>query len=288
MSLSPAIARMRSCCLARSGRLASSLAAAPAPFDSVRVTVTDAASVTPTEIQEQIGAARSSGRLAVWVALSGEETALLPQFLEAGFRVHSGGGSEVDCYIWTGRGEDKVPPYATHTVAVAAVVTDSEGRLLVVNEHRKRAAWKFPGGYVDPGEDISVAAARELREETSVQAVPRTVLAIRHQHGLGRRGDVGDLYVLLHLEATTTDIAIQHTDEIAAARWITLEEFEASSVHPMNQYMAGVVREALRRRGAGEAAMGLEPDRIGKLADPADKVAFLRPADWEAVALSRR
>lgn len=288
MAVSPAFRRSRGACVAGSVRLASSLAAAPAPFDSVRVSVTEAASVTLSEIQDQIGAARSAGKLAVWVALDGEETALLPRFLEAGFHIHSGGGGEVDCYVWTGAGEDKVPPYATHTVAVAAVVTDSEGRLLVVNEHRKRATWKFPGGYVDPGEDLSVAAARELREETSVEAVPRTVLAVRHQHGLGRRRDVGDLYVLLHLEATTTDIAIQHTDEIAAARWITLDEFEASSVHPMNHYMAGVVREALRRREAGEVPMGLVPDSVGKLADPTDEVSFLRPADWEAVALSRR
>ncbi|HKQ87968.1 MAG TPA: NUDIX domain-containing protein, partial [Candidatus Acidoferrales bacterium] len=50
---------------------------------------------------------------------------------------------------------------------------ESDGRVLVCQRRRgDRFAllWEFPGGKVEPGEELSAALARELREELGVEA----------------------------------------------------------------------------------------------------------------------
>jgi 8-oxo-dGTP pyrophosphatase MutT (NUDIX family) len=51
----------------------------------------------------------------------------------------------------------------------AAVVTDGEGRVLLMWRHRfltDRWAWELPMGLIEPGESPAEAAAREVEEET--------------------------------------------------------------------------------------------------------------------------
>jgi len=56
---------------------------------------------------------------------------------------------------------------------VVAAVIERNGRVLICQ--RKRGGrhplkWEFPGGKVEPGEDLRQALARELREELGIQA----------------------------------------------------------------------------------------------------------------------
>jgi 8-oxo-dGTP diphosphatase len=56
---------------------------------------------------------------------------------------------------------------------VVAALIESEGRVLVCQRRRgDRFAllWEFPGGKVEPGEELSAALARELNEELGVEA----------------------------------------------------------------------------------------------------------------------
>ena len=53
--------------------------------------------------------------------------------------------------------------------AMTAVLDEQGERLLLMRRHRfivDRWVWELPGGYVDDGEDLSAAAAREVEEET--------------------------------------------------------------------------------------------------------------------------
>lgn len=59
---------------------------------------------------------------------------------------------------------------AKFIVGVAGVISDSEGRVLLLR-HRfwPDESWGIPGGYVHKGERLADALARELREETGCQ-----------------------------------------------------------------------------------------------------------------------
>jgi len=62
-------------------------------------------------------------------------------------------------------------------ISVSAVVwRDDARRELLLMRRSDNAHWGLPGGYVEPGESVAAAAAREVSEETGVQvAVGRLV-----------------------------------------------------------------------------------------------------------------
>ena len=61
-----------------------------------------------------------------------------------------------------------------HTIGVEGFVTDAQGRFLMLLN--PKGYWDFPGGQVEPGEDLIQALQREVFEETRVEvAVQRLV-----------------------------------------------------------------------------------------------------------------
>lgn len=66
--------------------------------------------------------------------------------------------------------------------AARLLVTDPAGRLLLFRftPEGRTPFWCTPGGAVDPGESFEMAARRELREETGIEAEPGPVVAVRH------------------------------------------------------------------------------------------------------------
>lgn len=54
-----------------------------------------------------------------------------------------------------------------HIVAVSALITNPEGRILLVKSPRR--GWEFPGGQVEEGETLIEALQREIREESGVE-----------------------------------------------------------------------------------------------------------------------
>jgi len=67
-----------------------------------------------------------------------------------------------------------MPPYlntaALFTVSQKAILTDKKGRVLMMAKAGK-SHWDLPGGKLDEGEEMQDGIARELYEETRLQAV---------------------------------------------------------------------------------------------------------------------
>jgi 8-oxo-dGTP pyrophosphatase MutT (NUDIX family) len=126
-------------------------------------------------------------------------------------------------------------PIRTHDVTLFILNRD---RLALIRKHPFPAdVWRPPGGGVKPGEDFAEAVVREALEETGLHVeLGRYLVEARARFSSADRVLDWRTHVLL---ATTTDEAIapQDLDEIAEARWGTLEE------------LAGPLRERLLATG---------------------------------------
>ena len=55
----------------------------------------------------------------------------------------------------------------THFVSCAALVTNEEGKILLVQSPWR--GWEYPGGLIEPGETFQQCLLREVREEAGVE-----------------------------------------------------------------------------------------------------------------------
>jgi ADP-ribose pyrophosphatase YjhB (NUDIX family) len=61
--------------------------------------------------------------------------------------------------------------YLDPKVAVGTIITDERDQIVLVRRAIEPGygKWVFPGGYVDRGEEVRIAAVREAREETGLE-----------------------------------------------------------------------------------------------------------------------
>ncbi|WJH35424.1 NUDIX domain-containing protein [Paenibacillus sp. CC-CFT747] len=60
-------------------------------------------------------------------------------------------------------------PSGTVLVACVSILQDDKVLILQENKPTVRNQWNFPGGCVEPGEDIRTAARREAKEESGYE-----------------------------------------------------------------------------------------------------------------------
>ena len=66
--------------------------------------------------------------------------------------------------------------YPMHIVAVAAFVTNLQGRVLMIKSPRRD--WEFPGGQVEESERLTHALEREVFEETGIIIKPKSLVGV--------------------------------------------------------------------------------------------------------------
>jgi len=74
------------------------------------------------------------------------------------------------------------------TLGVRGVVTDDEGRVLLI-QHTYVKGWYLPGGGIERGETAEEALARELVEEAGVRMTGRAALLSFHSNHVQFPGD---------------------------------------------------------------------------------------------------
>lgn len=139
--------------------------------------------------------------------------------------------------------DDRVTAHPLPAAMLPGCVLNDDREVLLVKDKHEGAVWKFPGGLADAGEGIAEAAAREVFEETGVEAEFRSVLTMRHQHNL-QFGN-SDMYFICRLtpKASGAQNITRCTHEIADACWMPLEQFRRETKHSM----LAVVAEMLER-----------------------------------------
>lgn len=127
--------------------------------------------------------------------------------------------------------------------AVIMAVTDADDRLLLArNVSWPEGRFSVLAGFVEPGETIAAAVAREVGEEVGVSVADVRFVADQPWPF------PASLMIGCTARATTTELVCQ-PDEIAEARWFTREEFRA-------ELRGGSLRAAGRLSIAGRLIEG--------------------------------
>jgi 8-oxo-dGTP diphosphatase len=136
--------------------------------------------------------------------------------------------------------------YQDPKVAVGTIISDDRNRIVLV----KRAIepgygkWVFPGGYVDRGEEVKVAAVREAREEAGLE--------IRLDHLINVYSYPGRAPVIIVYAATLIGGCLECDDEGLEARFFAAEDI------PWDELAFRSTHEALREFLASRPAGGPE------------------------------
>src|SRR5262245_44438144 len=143
------------------------------------------------------------------------------------------------------------------TVDVAALSGGSVAHVLLVQRAHPPFAgeWALPGGFVDEGERVAQAAARELVEETGLELGSLCLLGVYDTPGRDPRGWTVSVTYLARVPAQAP---VSGGDDAREARW-----FAADALPKLAFDHATIIGDALVRWAAG-------PDR-GRGSLPADE-----------------
>ena len=101
-----------------------------------------------------------------------------------------------------------------HFVSVAALVTNEEGKILLVNSPWR--GWEYPGGLIEDGETFQEALKREVREESGVE--------IEITGFIGICKNIERNVVNIDFTARCIGGALQTSEESTEVIWATPEE----------------------------------------------------------------
>ncbi len=136
-------------------------------------------------LRQSLARWREEGKRGLWVTVASADAALIPALIAEGFQMHH--VDEADRALtlthWLEASPSQLPRHSTHQVGVGGLVFHPDKRriLCITERFEERTRWKLPGGLIDPCELMEAGVAREVREETGVQAVARGVLLFRER-----------------------------------------------------------------------------------------------------------
>jgi putative (di)nucleoside polyphosphate hydrolase len=128
--------------------------------------------------------------------------------------------------------------------AVAAILQDRAGCILICERSDTPGGWQFPQGGIEPGETPAAALAREVLEEIFLPrkaysiAVARGPYRYRFPPGITKKGFHGQAhqYFLLRLRGPKSLInPAAANGEFRRTRWIRPDEFDLNWLPPMKR-----------------------------------------------------
>ncbi|MFH0753129.1 MAG: NUDIX domain-containing protein [Candidatus Omnitrophota bacterium] len=123
-----------------------------------------------------------------------------------------------------------MPLYKPYTMVLRGVLQDAQGCFLLMRRSFMSKSWpgrwEFPGGKVDPGEDLGDALVREWREETGLEVVPGQFLEAFEWE---RESDKV-IYLVFRVSSTSRDVQV--SDEHEDFGWFKPDEIQKLDVSP--------------------------------------------------------
>ena len=227
-----------------------------------------------------LSAWKSNGHRGIWLTLPPDLLHHAPLAVSKfAFSIHS--ASKEHGLLLTRWLPDDVPntlpaPASSYVGVGCLVLSLDKTKVLLVQERngvlKDTNFWKIPTGAVDTGEGLEQACTRELFEETGIVAVPRGVVLMRHAaRFLNGKADIFVIFLMELSPGASEELCIQES-EIAAAKWVPLEEYFAqdlSALWPAGQVAYRCMNRAMR----------------GALADPASVLpaTYYNAADQSAI-----
>ena len=110
---------------------------------------------------------------------------------------------------------------------VGAVVTDGQGRLLMIKRGHEPGAglWSIPGGRIEPGETDAEALVREMLEETGLVVEVGPLIGRVQRPGLD-----GAVIDIRDYAATVTGGTLRPGDDAADARWVEAADLDSLEI----------------------------------------------------------
>ncbi len=130
--------------------------------------------------------------------------------------------------------DDPGAPKANSIIpAVSAVVPDSQGAILLIRR-TDNSYWSIPGGGVEPGESVSQAAAREVREETGMQCEVTGLVGIYSDPGHVAAYDDGEVRQEFSICFTARLLggAARTSSESSSVQFVPVVEIRDYDIHP--------------------------------------------------------
>jgi 8-oxo-dGTP diphosphatase len=120
-------------------------------------------------------------------------------------------------------------PVPKHIVAVAGLVEDAQGRVLMIRSPRRD--WEFPGGQVEEGEDLVCALQREILEETGIEVTVGKLAGVY--------SNVKSHIVMFDFLCKPVSGEVRTSPESLAVEWVEREEVLGRIIRP-------VIRDRMR------------------------------------------
>jgi 8-oxo-dGTP pyrophosphatase MutT (NUDIX family) len=122
---------------------------------------------------------------------------------------------------------------------VAAIVTSRLG-VLVARRHDGKPPWTFIAGEIEPREDATDAAVREVREETGLCTRATAVIGRRVHPYTGR-----ELIYVATRPVHSTEAIVGDEQDLAEVRWVDLAQADelmgGTIFEPVRSYLKNVL-----------------------------------------------
>lgn len=125
---------------------------------------------------------------------------------------------------------------------VGAGIAVLRGEQLLLIQRRDNGLWDIPGGAVNPGENVFLAAIREVTEETGIRVGSATLLDVFSGPGFQHTypdGNTVDWATVLYLSRDVAGAA-RAADDAAQAAWWPLKNLPADISPATRAYFQAV------------------------------------------------